>query len=120
MPGTRKRPHSISSWLSTQELTAFAARCEAGGRTRSAAIRALVAEYAAGRSAAPEIHRELRAMREECRRVGVNLNQLLRLAHTDVLMGNAPDLGGFVGVTDILARAVERLVTRLTPYMEAR
>ena len=120
MANSPKRDRSVSSRLLAEEDRAFRARCEADGVPRSRAVRALIAEYAAGRNAAPRIHRQLAGLQEEVRRLGVNLNQLLHLAHTEVLKGGAAELRGFAGITELLIRSVDQLVLDLEPFRRKR
>ena len=120
MTSAPKRDRSVSSRLLAEEDRAFRARCQADGVPRSRAVRALIAEYAAGRNVAPQIYTQLVVLQEELRRLGVNLNQLLHLAHTEALQGGAAELRGFAWVTAVLARSIDELVVILEPYRGKR
>ena len=115
---SRKRPHSVSSWVNGQEQAAFIERCKRDGTKPARALRQLMAAYSAGRDTAPQMYQCLTEIYEELRRLGINLNQLLRMAHTEVLRGNAPELNGLAAVVCLLVKTVERLLVAMRPYVD--
>lgn len=116
----RKRNRSVSSWLNQAEHRAFRARCAEEGARPSVVVRTLIGEYAAGRDVSPKIHDVLVSVRDEVRRVGINLNQAVHLAHSDALKGAASDLQEFLMLARVLVGAVDQVVLELTPYWLGR
>lgn len=77
----RRHGQSITVWLTPADVKAFDRRARESAQSRTEALRGLVRGFIAGTNVAPQLYAELGLLREELRRIGVNLNQAQRLAN---------------------------------------
>ena len=84
------------------------AKAAAEQSSLSDVLRLLLEDYVAGRTAPALLIREMWRLRAELHRIGVNLNQLARAAHTGVC-----DLGQLAGAVPRLAELVRETIISL-------
>ena len=77
----RRHGQPVTFWLTRTALRSLDLKAQEAEQSRAALLRSLVWTHLAGWDVTPKMLSQLRAHREELRRIGINLNQAVKLAH---------------------------------------